>query len=271
MPSPFPGMDPFLEHPEIFPDLHDSLVTYTREWLQTKLPPPYYSVIGSRIWVEPAQRRIGPDVRVQRGNGNGSSTATAVAPATRSQPRIVSIYPEEQKQTLVEIYANQDNRERLVTVIELLSPSNKTVGAPGRESYVRKQQEILNSSQVHLVEIDLLRGGEHTTAVDFEVGWRTIGPYDYHVCIHRFDTPYDYILYPVRLTEKLPEIEVPLLPGDSPVALDIQAVFERCYDAGPYRRWVRYDGAVPEPALTPELAAWVRQMLQEKKQRNLDT
>ena len=66
MPSPFPGMDPYLENPEIFPDLHDSLITYIRENLQANLPPPYYAAIGRRVWIEASRRSIEPDVHVLR-------------------------------------------------------------------------------------------------------------------------------------------------------------------------------------------------------------
>src|SRR5437762_1799197 len=88
MPSPFPGMDPFLEHPEIFPDLHDSWNTYLREFIQAQLPPPYYALIGRRVWVEVSQRYIGPDVHVLRpgpqpspeaGRGGGAVTAPAAS------------------------------------------------------------------------------------------------------------------------------------------------------------------------------------------------
>ena len=185
MPSPFPGMDPYLEHPDIFPDLHDSFVTVLKEFLQSRLPESYYAGSGTRVWVETSERFIEPDVKV-------------------------------------------------------LSLTNKTPGAHGRDLYVRKQQEILRS-QTHLIEIDLLRSGEHTTAVPLQRAVARTGPFDYHVCVHRFDNLEDYLVCPIRLEDRLPEIMVPLLPGDADVTIDLQAVFDRCYEIGPYRRQVRYD------------------------------
>ena len=66
MPSPFPGMDPYLEDPEIFPDFHDSFITHVRERIQERLPPPYIAALGRRAWIEVSERFIGPDVQVVR-------------------------------------------------------------------------------------------------------------------------------------------------------------------------------------------------------------
>jgi hypothetical protein len=147
-----------------------------------------------------------------------------------------------------------------VTSIELLSLSNKTPGEHGRDLYLRKQQEMLQS-KVHLVEIDLLRGGQHTTAVPADRLARATGPFDYHVCIRHFDNLEDFFVYPIQLPEPLPEISIPLLPGDGAVPLNLQAVFQRAYDAGPYRREVDYQADTPAPPLSPERAAWLKRLL----------
>jgi hypothetical protein len=215
MPSPFPGMDPYLEHPDIFPDFHDSFVTYLRESLQPHLPEPYYAAIGRLAWIEVSERY----------------------------------------EPLVEIYLGRGSARRLVTTIEVLSLTNKTPGERGRDLYLRKQEEILDS-QVHLVEIDLLRGGHHTTAVPFDRLTAAAGSFDYHVSIHHFDNLEDYFVYPFRLPDALPTIEIPLLPGDPPVSLDLQAVFHRTYEAGPYRREIDYCAAPPGPSLSPDLLTW---------------
>ena len=94
--------------------------------------------------------------------------------------------------------------QKLVTVIEVVSPSNKYPG-PGRESYVVKQKEI-RRSKTHLVEIDLLRAGQHTTAVPLDRALEKTGSFDYHVCLHLFDHWEDYFVYPVKLQDSLPEI-----------------------------------------------------------------
>ena len=266
MPSPFPGMDPFLEHPDIFPDLHDRLNAYLSEALQAQLPPPYYAALGRRAWIEMSQRYIGPDINVlqsrrdeprREGNGNGG---VAVATPVATRVRIVHVPHDERVEPSVEIFVGQGRDKRLVTTIEILSWTNKAPGEHGRDLYLRKQREVLGS-KVHLVEIDLLRGGEHTTAVPKDRASQHAGPFDYHVCIHHFDNLEDYFVYPIQLAERLPEIAVPLLPNDGAVTLDLQQVFDRAYDAGPYRREVRYADEPLVPPVTPEQADWVRSRL----------
>jgi Protein of unknown function (DUF4058) len=265
MPSPFPGMDPFLEDPAIFPDLHDSAVTYLREMLQAQLPDGYYAALGSRIFIEETRRYVAPDVDVLRaGNGTSavaSSASGETAIATRSEPVVIRILPEEIRETFVEVYA-RDGR-RLVTVIELLSLRNKTPGEDGMALYRQKQREICDAKS-HLVEIDLLRAGRHATAVPEAALAERAGAPDYHVCVRRFDTPTDYIVYPAPLQEPLPEIAVPLLPGEGAVPLDLQALLTRCYEVGRYKLRVNYSGPVPPPALSPSQAAWLASLLREK-------
>jgi hypothetical protein len=263
MPSPFPGMDPFLEDPVVFPDLHDSMIVYLREALQTRLPEPYFAACRSLVWVEPSERPIEPNGTVLRPAEDASSRAAgvALAPASpRSQPVIVHVPHDEHRHTYGEIRLRREEGERVVTVLEVLSPTNKTPGEHGRDLYLRKQQEVLNS-ETHLVEIDLLRGGRHATAVPLARALEATGPLDYHACVHRFDKFEDYSVYPFRLPDRLPEIAIPLLPGDPDVLLDLQAVFERCYNAGPYRRQVRYGRRTPVPALRPDQTEWVNQVL----------
>lgn len=221
-------MDPFLEHPDVFPDLHDRLNTHLSEVLQAGLPPPYYAVIGRRTWIVPHDERREP---------------------------------------FLEIYARKGSDKRLVTSIEILSLTNKTPGEHGRELYLRKQREILGS-KVHLVEIDLLRGGEHSTAVPYQRIRAEIGPFDYHVCIHHFDNLEDYFIYPIQLQQRLPPIAVPLLPGDPAVTVDLQAVFDHCYDAGPYAREVNYHIDDPLPPLRPDQEEWAKEILRRMSEAN---
>jgi hypothetical protein len=106
--------------------------------------------------------------------------------------------------------------------------------------------------------------GEHTTAVPRDALLAATGPLDYHVCIRHFDNWEDYFVYPVRLAEPLPEIAIPLLPGDPSIPVDLQTIFDRAYDSGPYRRRVPYRDNTPVPPLPPEQAAWATQVLREK-------
>jgi hypothetical protein len=257
-------MDPYLEHPEIFPDLHSSLNFCLREAIQAQLRPPYFAVIGRRAWIDVALRYIEPDVHVlhrQAAESKPVAGGVAVARTARSQPQVVHVPHDERKQEFIEIYARQDSDKRLVTAIEILSLTNKTPGEHGRELYLRKQRELLES-QVHLVEIDLLRSGEHATAVPLPLALRQSGPFEYHVCIYHFDNLEDYFVYPIQLEEPLPEIAIPLLPGADPVLVDLQTVFDRCYDAGPYCYEVQYLADTPVPPLPSAKAAWAAELLQ---------
>jgi hypothetical protein len=209
MPSPFPGMDPYLESPEIFPDFHDSMITYLREHLQASLPAPYFAAIGRRVWIEFSQRTIEPDVHILRG-GRRSSTerrgvaeALAVVNPPTAHPFAVRVAQDEFHEPFIEIYLRDRQDKRLVTSLELLSLSNKTPGAQGRDLYTRKQRELL-ATQVHLVEIDLLRGGVHATAVPVEPARALCGPFDYHVSMHHFDDLETFYIYPICLDQCLP-------------------------------------------------------------------
>src|SRR5436305_571109 len=111
MPSPIPGMDPFLEDPAVFPDLHDNLIAKLRDAINAKLPPPYYASSASRVWVEPSQRQVGPDVNVLRperpgsGGAPASPVAAAKAVAASRSPVVVRIPREEFRQVYLDIYA----------------------------------------------------------------------------------------------------------------------------------------------------------------------
>jgi len=263
-------MDPFLENPEIFPDLHDSLIFLLKQTLQGRLPKPYYAASSARTWLEVSRLIIKPDVNVLKGKEGvprqpvtAGGTAVAVAANPRTQPVVVHVSPEEVRETFLEIYVEDPAGKRLVTSIEVLSPSNKTPGSHGRKPYRRKQRAVLRS-KVHLVEIDLLRGGKHTSAVPLAAALGQTGAFDYHACIRRFDHPADFLLYPIRLEQRLPEIAIPLLPDVPAVSIDLQTVFEQSYDAGPYSRSIYYADATPVPPLSAEQAEWAGRLLREK-------
>ncbi len=267
MPSPFPGMDPYLENPEIFPDFHDSAITYLREALQASLPATYFAALGRRVWIEVSRRSIGPDVEVRRTGGPSprrlepvEAMAVAVADPPVARPVVVKVPHDEFREPFVEIYVGINEGKRLVTSLEFLSQTNKTPGAHGRDLYKRKQKEIL-ASQVHLVEIDLLRAGEHIPAVPLDRAIAECGPFDYHVSVHDFDDLETFYVYPIRLEDRLPPIAIPLLPGDPSVTLDLQSVFDRCYDAGPYAREIRYGTDAVIPPLRPDQAAWAERIV----------
>ena len=272
MPSPFPGMDTYLERSRWFRGLHNSLIFCLQEALQPLLPAPYFALSGELIWMEGSERYVDPDVDVLRRvpsgprqaveSGEEGGVATLVAEA-EEEPVIVAVSQppdEERTEPCLEIYARREGEDRLVTSIEVLSLTNKTLGSEGRQKYLEKQQEIL-SGQVNLVEIDLLRGVAHSSAVPLWLAREKAGPFDYHVSVRRFDRPGEFLVYPILLQRRLPIIRIPLLPGDPSIPISLQAVFQRAYDAGPYHRAVRYREDQIDPPLTPAQATWVSQVL----------
>jgi hypothetical protein len=267
MPSPFPGMDPYLENPDWFPCLHDSLIVLFMESLQSRLPETYYAQSSQRVWLEYTHRHIEPDVELvrssretrRRNRGGG----VALAEVRPKEPVVVHVETIEHgpfKEFYLEVRRREGKRVRIVTSIEVLSPSNKTKGNPGREEYLAKQKEVL-SGETHLVEIELLRGGSHTSAVPKDLAGSKAGPFDYHIAIHRFDRPKDFLIYPIRMEERLPAIGIPLLPGDADVPLDLQAAFDRAYEAGPYKREVDYASDRVRPRLRPDQTEWAAMLI----------
>ncbi len=272
MPSPFPGMDPYLESPDWFPDLHGHLITHMEGALQRSLPPSYYAQSNYRFWLEYSERYADPDVEVVRSAEKPrrrSRGRVAVAERQTGGPLIVTVETVAErpfKQRFLEIRRRRGKDVRLVTAVEILSPSNKKVGHESRAKYIEKQREVL-ANDAHLVEIDLLRGGTYTAAVPRESVEAKAGPFDYLISIHRYDQPRDFFVYPISMTQRLPQIAIPLLPGDLDVPLDFQAVFDRAYEVGPYRREIGYGKDRIVPRLKPQQAAWAAEVLKPRKGR----
>jgi Protein of unknown function (DUF4058) len=261
----FPGMDPYLEHPVLWLDVHASLVVYIREQLQPRLRPRYVAAIEQRVYLEGPDRNIHPDVSVRetrpgparQHEGGGVAVMEAVEV---DDPLIVRARVEPVREAYVailDLHASQ----RVVTVIEVVSPTNKQTG-PGRDSYVTKQEEVL-SGDVHLVEIDLLRRGPHVLAVPEKDARQRAGRYDSLTCVNRAAGQRDlYELYPRRLRDRLPRIRIPLADGDGDVVLDIQAVVAQAYDAGAYRDRIDYSRPC-DPPLAADDNAWAEGLVRE--------
>ncbi len=265
MPSPFPGMDPFVEGPDHFPSFHYLFIGAVNAALQASLPEPYYCAPGIRAYVERSSRQIEGDTSVLRAEVPTPRDRSRGGAAVGTRPRLVVIPLPlvERREAYIDIYTRREGKERLVAVIEVLSPANKTPGEKGRDLYLRKQAEVL-ASQVHLIEIDLLRGGTHVTAVPEADLLRRVPDFDYHVCIKHFDSIEEIVVAPITLPDPLPTIPIPLLPGDGETALDLQAALTRAYEEGPFQYRIEYAGPVPAPALSPEQGAWLDALLIEK-------
>lgn len=264
MPSPFPGMDPYLEHPVVWPSVHHRLITYMSDTLNSLLPPRYIADINERLYVVEPDRDIYPDVAVREHPLSRPPKAremggTAVALAS-DPPWELTIGPDEIREACIEIQSVADEH-RVVTVIEVLSPSNKIAGSEGRRLYRTKQREVL-ASPTHLLEIDLLRQGEHTVAAPPRERLIRRGPYDYVVSLSRGGQRDRCEVWTFSLRKRLPRIRVPLSGDDPDIVLDLQALLNQVYDAGPYARRFDYQGD-PVVSLTPADAEWADALLRE--------
>ena len=272
--SPFPGMDPYLEEPDLWPDFHDRLAGVLSARLNELLPPQFYARLQKRselgVVVDAGTlRRIVPDVTVLRRVLHEPSPAhvttrfsVVTQPRTQATPGVeLRVRTDPIQHRFVEI---RDARggHKVVTVVEIVSPSNKLPG-PDRRSYEAKQQEIL-SSDANLIELDLLRVGRRLLPYpELAATVDNLAP-DYLVLLNRNTRRegawMDYTLYPIGLREPLPCIPVPLTGQIPDVLLDLQVAVNQAYLDGPYGRIVDYS-AKPEPLLKLEDAGWVDELL----------
>lgn len=262
MPSLFPGMDPYLEHPDFWPEVHHWLITLIAEALVPQVRPKYRVAIEKRIYEvsQPGDSSNGhallvgiPDVSVHR---QSSQQKSATQPATAvAQPQTVTLpMPEQVKQGYLEIRELQTGQ--VVTAIEVLSPVNKRAGN-GRKTYLRKRQRIL-SSLTHLVEIDLLRGWEPMPIL----GPSAVG--DYRVLISHSGHRPRAAWYTVDVTEPLPALPIPLLGPDEVAIVNLQALLSAVYDRGGFDYVVDYSRDLT-PALSDDKAQWVKQQLKKRQ------
>jgi len=265
MASPFPGMDPYLEDRTFWNDVHHSLITYIRNALQEQVRPRYNVRIEERMYVEEVKREIVSDVSIAQSRSSRGG-GTAVLEAECDAPRVLHIEERLHTEGVIHIIDCASER-RVVTVIEVLSPSNKEPRSKGWELYRQKQDEILKSD-VHLVEIDLLRGGEYTLAPPYNALVEEVGSdWHYLISISRADKPYDFFLYPRTVRERLPRIPVPLAIGDRNAVLDLQAVLTQCYEDGAYEDIIDYRREPPPPPFSAETLEWIDQLLKAKGKR----
>jgi hypothetical protein len=256
-------MDPWLERAAIFPSFHNGLVIHLQGAINAVLPPQYVTTNDNRVYVDPELRRI-PDLGVlgpDHPPAGGAATVAAAMTGVGLLAAGIEPVTDPVEETYLEIRTVDD--DRLVTAVEVVSRSNKRPGEDGRISYQQKQGEY-RAAGVNLVEIDLVRGGPHTTAIP-EARLRTVaGPCEYHVCVTVAGVPRQYFVAPIRLTDRLPVVAIPLDPGEAPVKVDLQDVFDRCYDAGRYERVAKYDRRRPDPPLSPDQQTWAEGVLRAK-------
>ena len=203
MRCPFPGMDPFIERPAIWPDFHDRLIPILSTSLIPMLRPKYSALVQDRLYVVPSRRNIYPYVSVvETGSRRGKPAPVAVLELDK--PTVFEHLPEEIRQPFIEII-EPGAGNRLITAIEVLSPDNKRRGS-GRKQYLAKRKEIL-ASGANFIEIDLLSGGRPTYQLTKEQ-IAELDPWRYLVVVER--QPDRQEVYTIPVTKRLPRIAIPL-------------------------------------------------------------
>jgi hypothetical protein len=245
MASPFPGMDPYLE--DYWSDFHSAFLVEIRNAILAELPAGYDARIQERIRIVEELgegRAIYPDVAVERDrerpvHGGGGPSVVTLEPVRMQLPEV-----EEVRELSLHIW-RRPNRQ-LTTVIEVLSPANK-VGR-GREVYLAKREEVL-ADQVHLVEIDLLLGGQRLPVK------QSLPPGDYYAIVSRWEQRRECEVYAWAGDRVLPEVPVPLSRPDPDIPLDLAASLRRAYDAGFYESAIDY--TQPPPGVPDAERAWI--------------
>ena len=251
MEPPFPGMDPYLEQPSRWPDLHTGLITGIRDIIQAQLNPNYVAVITPYITLEsieitPTRRAFIPYIGIlQDDSPEEGGTAVAIANAPMTLPATMNI-----PTRYARIEIRSVTHETLITSIGLLSPANKRSSADGADAYEMKRQEIFQSG-VHLLEIDLLRGGVRPRLA------RPLLPVSYFVFLSRSYRRPMVDVWPIALRDAIPVVPVPLTYPDPDVPLDLNRVLHQVYRNARYERQIDYRSDPPPPDFSPDDADWL--------------
>jgi Protein of unknown function (DUF4058) len=260
MPSPFPGMNPYLENPALWSEFHNLLISFISQKLNPLLRPKYRVAIEQRVYQtsDGDTLLVGvPDVAIQSYQTNKQETGSIAVASPPAQAVTVTIpMPETVRETYLEI-RDVATRE-IVTVIEILSPKNKRAG-DGRQTYNKKRLRVLGSLS-NLVEIDLLRYGKPMPILQNDIDS------SYRILVSRAINRPKADLYAFNLQNPIPSFSLPLRQGDEEPILDLQQILNELYDRASYDLVIDYNQD-PMPALTNIDKDWLNTLLQEQKLR----
>lgn len=251
MPSPFPGMDPYLETNPAFQELHTQMLAEMQALLQPQLRPKYVARLEHHL--RASRVSGGSDARSRK-----HALAMALArPAASAAEELDDDALEMRKQRRIVIYV-QDRPRLAVTGIELLSPGNKQPGAVAQKRYLEKRASALHGG-LHWVEIDLLRGGVRPR---LPVPMPESADYLSYVA-QATETGWNHLLYAWSLRDPLPVLPIPLLGADR-AHLDLGACFAAAYDRIAADDEVDYNAAPPPPPLRKNDTTWLDQLLRAR-------
>jgi hypothetical protein len=256
MPSPFPGMDPYLEDPAIWSGVYAAILGAIFERLGPAVRPKYLVRYEERVYVtseeDPGYRVLVPDVRIIEREPSPLVRQSAPAGGLAiTEPVPVTTIDDEIHEHSLKVIDVQDRT--VVTVIELLSPTNKTANSFGRESFLKKRREILKGD-ASWIEIDLLRGGERVSHLS------EAAHAEYMVYLLRGGPPRKGFVWPISIRQRLPVIAVPLRGTDPDVPLDLQTILNLVVERGSYDLDFDYSRE-PVPPLAPNAADWARRVI----------
>jgi hypothetical protein len=250
-------MDPYLEHPILWPGVHNGLIVTLQLVLAPQLRPRYYIALEERVYVtEPDQRAfIGrPDLAVV---GHPEAGATFQPMASASSGLTVRVpLPDEVRETYLEV--RETGTDYVITVLEVLSPTNKRPGR-GRQIYEGKRLDVL-ATRTHLVEMDLIRAGEPMPILD------NGSTSHYRILVSRGDRRPHATLYAFGVRQMIPPFPLPLKPEDQEPLVDIGGLLHDLYDRASYDLRLDYQGE-PVPSLSAEDALWADQLLRRQGRR----
>jgi hypothetical protein len=262
MVSPFPGMDPYLEQATFWSEFHSRLIVAIADALAPSLLPNYYVAVETRTYLDNTSEEllIGiPDAVVLSASEPSTTTSPrnpSAGVATTVRPQTVMLpMPVEIKERYLEI--REANSDAVITVVEVLSPTNKRQGK-GRLTYETKRQTVLGSAS-HLVEIDLLRAHEPMAMRPVSTG--TVACSSYRILVSRSECRPQADLYEFTLKESVPAFPLPLKAAGEQVMLNLQPLIRGIYERSGYAIRIDYQAPVPPPSLSIEEQAWVSQVI----------
>ena len=227
MPSPFPGMDPYLEDETLWPVFHRQLIQSLHQILKPSVSDRYREGVNQRRYVT-------------------------------EQALFTSVVREEHLEDFIEIRQRCDGR--LITLVDVVSPANKLTAA-GRAAYLAKRCDGKNA-KANLVEIDLVLQGQPT----LEYSRDGLPDWDYAVTVTRSTQPDRFEIYTTTLQKRLPRFRLPLASDDRDTVLDLHTAFTRGYDQGGFAAKIDY-GKNPSTPLSDEDRKWLHEVLKQQKLR----